>query len=243
MPKRRSPASILDAPGITDGLAPFIGDRRFGEGIGRLSRALAALEGRDIGPAEAVERLLDYYTPIAKRRYDDHPKRLEDLDHLAVIARKYRSIESFLTDMALEPPSDSISDILREDPDPERLILSTIHSAKGLEWHSVFIIWAAEGYFPTTYAAESADDLEEELRLMYVAATRAKENPYDHLPHKDHHPPRAGVRPPLPVHRGDRRGYPGDLGGGGGVAARVKFEPPRPSYGELTNRPRTRRSA
>jgi len=169
-------ASILAAPGIIEGLAPFIDDRRFGEGIGRLSRALAPLEGREVNPAEAVERLLDYYTPIAKRRYDDHPKRLEDLDHLAIIARKYRSIESFLTDMALEPPSDSISDITREDPDPERLILSTIHSAKGLEWHSVFIIWAAEGYFPTTYAAESADDLEEELRLMYVAATRAKEN-------------------------------------------------------------------
>jgi DNA helicase-2/ATP-dependent DNA helicase PcrA len=169
-------ASILSASRITEGLAAFAGDRRFGEGIGRLSRALASMEGREVNPAEAVERLLDYYTPIAKRRYDDHPKRLEDLEHLAIIARKYRSIESFLTDMALEPPSDSISDILREDPDPERLILSTIHSAKGLEWHSIFIIWAAEGYFPTTYAAESADDLEEELRLMYVATTRAKEN-------------------------------------------------------------------
>ncbi len=169
-------ASILSAAGITEGLAPFTGDRRFGEGIGRLSRAMRILEGREVNPAEAVERLLEYYTPIAKRKYDDHPKRLEDLEHLAIIARKYRSIESFLTDMALEPPSDSISDILREDPDPERLILSTIHSAKGLEWHSVFIIWAAEGYFPTTYAAESDDDIEEELRLMYVAATRAKEN-------------------------------------------------------------------
>jgi DNA helicase-2/ATP-dependent DNA helicase PcrA len=169
-------ASILSAGRVTEGLAPFAGDRRFGEGIGRLSRAMGTLEGREVHPAEAVERLLEYYTPIAKRKYDDHPKRLEDLEHLAIIARKYRSIESFLTDMALEPPSDSISDILREDPDPERLILSTIHSAKGLEWHSVFIIWAAEGYFPTTYAAESDDDIEEELRLMYVAATRAKEN-------------------------------------------------------------------
>jgi DNA helicase-2/ATP-dependent DNA helicase PcrA len=168
--------SVLAAPGVVEGLAPFVDDRRFGEGIGRLSRTFAALEGHELNPSDAVERLLDYYTPIAKKRYDDHPKRLEDLEHLAIIARKYRSVESFLTDMALEPPSDSISDILREDPDPERLILSTIHSAKGLEWHSVFIIWAAEGYFPTMYAAESADDLEEELRLMYVAATRAKEN-------------------------------------------------------------------
>ncbi len=137
---------------------------------------LEPFQDEKVNPAEATERLIDYYTPIAKKRFDDYPKRIEDLEHLAIIARKYRTVDSFLTDMALEPPTDSISDIVREDPDREWLVLSTIHSAKGLEWHSVFIIWAAEGYFPTTYAAESVDDLEEELRLMYVATTRAKEN-------------------------------------------------------------------
>jgi len=169
-------SSVLAAPTIVEGLSPFTSDRRFGEGIGRLIRVLEPFQDEKVNPAEATERLIDYYTPIAKKRFDDYPKRIEDLEHLAIIARKYRTVDSFLTDMALEPPTDSISDIVREDPDREWLILSTIHSAKGLEWHSVFIIWAAEGYFPTTYAAESVDDIEEELRLMYVATTRAKEN-------------------------------------------------------------------
>jgi len=57
-----------------------------------------------------------------------------------------------------------------------RLILSTVHSAKGLEWHTVFIIWTLDGRFPSTHALHSSEDFEEELRLMYVAATRAREN-------------------------------------------------------------------
>ena len=62
-------------------------------------------------------------------------------------------------------------------PDNEdRLVLSTIHSAKGLEWHTVFVIWAVDGRFPSIHALDKQEDLEEELRLMYVAATRAKEN-------------------------------------------------------------------
>ncbi|MBN1574083.1 MAG: ATP-dependent helicase [Deltaproteobacteria bacterium] len=163
--------------GVTSkGLSYFSGDRRYGEGIARLAGAISTLEESEMSPADAVSHLIDYYTPILKKRYDDYPKRLQDLEHLSVITGKYRDLDSFMTDMALEPPSDSVSDIAREDPDQERLILSTIHSAKGLEWHSVFIIWAAEGYFPTSYAADSVEDLEEELRLMYVAATRAEQN-------------------------------------------------------------------
>ena len=78
--------------------------------------------------------------------------------------------------MALEPPNSSVGDVLATDKDEEGLLtLSTIHSAKGLEWHSVFIIWAVEGRFPSLYNKED-DELEEERRLMYVAATRAKEN-------------------------------------------------------------------
>jgi DNA helicase-2/ATP-dependent DNA helicase PcrA len=157
-------------------LESFFDDRRIGPGAARLSRTLAFLEREGIHPVEAVEQVIEYISPILMKKYDDHPKRLQDLEHLAIISHKYATLEEFLTDMALEPPSDSISDITPEDPDPERLILSTVHSAKGLEWHSVFVIWAAEGYFPTTYSAESAAELEEELRLMYVAVTRAKEN-------------------------------------------------------------------
>ena len=89
---------------------------------------------------------------------------------------RYTNMEIFLSDMALEPPSASVNNTLAPDYDDEQLVLSTIHSAKGLEWHTVFIIWALEGRFPANYAMRKDDDIEEELRLMYVAATRAKEN-------------------------------------------------------------------
>jgi DNA helicase-2/ATP-dependent DNA helicase PcrA len=77
--------------------------------------------------------------------------------------------------MALEPPNDSVGDVLAVDRDEGMLTLSTIHSAKGLEWHSVFIIWAVDGRFPSLYNKKD-EEFEEERRLMYVAATRAKEN-------------------------------------------------------------------
>ena len=66
--------------------------------------------------------------------------------------------------------------ILATDYEDEQLVLSTIHSAKGLEWHTVFIIWAVDGRFPSVRALDNAVELEEELRLMYVAATRARDN-------------------------------------------------------------------
>jgi DNA helicase-2/ATP-dependent DNA helicase PcrA len=78
--------------------------------------------------------------------------------------------------MALEPPTDSVNGVLAVDPDEGPLVLSTIHSAKGLEWHSIFIIWALEGRFPSFYNIHTEEELEEERRLLYVAATRAKEN-------------------------------------------------------------------
>ena len=92
------------------------------------------------------------------------------------ITERYRSLSTLLADLALEPSAESIADITPPDQDDEKLILSTIHSAKGLEWHSVFVIYALDGRFPSTRAAVSDDAMEEERRLMYVACTRAKEN-------------------------------------------------------------------
>ncbi len=130
-------------------------------------------------PGEQVEAVLRYYEPILKRVHrEDYPKRRKDLDHFATIAARYRSMESLLVDMALEPPTDSVSDVLAVEPDEGLLTLSTIHSAKGLEWHSVFVIWAADGRFPSSYNVHDEQEIEEELRLMYVATTRAKEQLY-----------------------------------------------------------------
>ncbi|MDC4225339.1 MAG: ATP-binding domain-containing protein [Candidatus Manganitrophus sp.] len=124
-----------------------------------------------------IERVMAYYLPLMKNKYDDHPKRTKDLEHLLLIAERYRKLSRFLSDLALEP-DESIVDVAPADGDQEKLVLSTIHSAKGLEWRVVFILWALDGYFPSIYSFTNEAELDEERRLMYVAITRAKEQLY-----------------------------------------------------------------
>lgn len=137
---------------------------------------LYKLHTSDVPPSERVGMVFEYYYPLFKNKYDDYHKRNKDLETLQNISENYRSLDSFLADMAIEPIIDSVTDLTATDKEDDYLTLSTIHSAKGLEWHSVFVIHAVEGYFPSIRAAESLDSLEEERRLMYVAATRAKQN-------------------------------------------------------------------
>jgi DNA helicase-2/ATP-dependent DNA helicase PcrA len=127
-------------------------------------------------PTEKVQMVYDYYHPIFKDKYDDYNKRNKDLEIFLNISENYRSLDSLLADMAIEPVIDSMIDMEGTDKEDELLTLSTIHSAKGLEWHSVFIIHAIDGYFPSARSAENIESLEEERRLMYVASTRAKQN-------------------------------------------------------------------
>ena len=146
-----------------------------------LEKLRGELEDLSRAPMPLVEigtRILEYYEPILEKKYDDYPKRLKDLEQLITIMERYQSLEEFLSDMALEPPNTSVDNVLAAGNEDEKLILSTIHSAKGLEWHTVFIIWALEGRFPVSFATHRDEDMEEERRLMYVAATRAKENLY-----------------------------------------------------------------
>jgi DNA helicase-2/ATP-dependent DNA helicase PcrA len=126
-------------------------------------------------PADRVQRMLQYYEPLFKKKYDDHTKRRKDLEMFQQITERYRSLTTLLTDLALEPTTDSVSDISDPGPDDEKLVLSTIHSAKGLEWNSVFVMYALDGRFPASRAAASDEAMEEERRLMYVACTRAKD--------------------------------------------------------------------
>ena len=129
-------------------------------------------------PADKVQRLIEYYEPIFSRRYDDYNKRSKDLEMFQQIAERYRSLNTLLTDLSLEPATESVTDITPPGTDDEKLVLSTIHSAKGLEWNTVFVMYALEGRFPSTRAAISDEAMEEERRLMYVACTRAKEHLY-----------------------------------------------------------------
>jgi len=148
------------------------------------SRAVASLQalyrnGLNLGASlsEAGESVMRYYLPLLRENYEDHPKRARELEQLLAIMDRYASLDSFLADMALEPPNTSADSVFYlPEAGTERLTLSTIHSAKGLEWHTVFILHALEGRFPSFQSTAQPEVLEEELRLMYVAVTRAKEN-------------------------------------------------------------------
>src|SRR2546426_5327356 len=152
------------------------------QGFQELVRVLEEVSGGRMTPAEQMKAVCGYYLPILKQHYDDYPKRIKDVEHPYTIAPRYGKLESLLADLALEPPDESVFDVEAEDRDDERLVLSTIHSAKGLEWHSVFIIWALDGKFPSVYSMTADDELEEERRLFYVAITRAKQNLYVSCP-------------------------------------------------------------
>jgi DNA helicase-2/ATP-dependent DNA helicase PcrA len=147
------------------------------KGLDKLKQLFSDIDSRPMTVAQMGEAVVKYYLPVLKKKYDDHPKRTRDLEHLVTIMERYHNLEPFLIDMALEPPNTSVNDTLLSGDLPDnRLVLSTVHSAKGLEWHTVFIIWALDGRFPSIHSLHDETELEEELRLIYVAATRAKEN-------------------------------------------------------------------
>lgn len=149
-----------------------------GAGLARMAALMEQLRTGKPAPASQVALVLDYYLPLMREAYpDDYLRRERDLEHFHAITGRYRSLESMLADMALEPPSDSIGNVLAVEPEEGHVTLSTIHSAKGLEWRAVFIIWVADGRFPGPQSIDP-EDLEEERRLMYVAMTRARDELY-----------------------------------------------------------------
>ena len=148
----------------------------YAENVQKLFDVLKQASLANLGPAEKTFQILQYYEPILRARYDDHQKRKKDLEMFQNITERYKEVDTLLTDLALEPPNESIVDVESPGPEEEFLTLSTIHSAKGLEWNSVFIIYALEGRFPTMRSVASDEEIEEERRLMYVACTRAKAN-------------------------------------------------------------------
>lgn len=143
-----------------------------------LFNVIREIASGDIPPSDKVGIILRHYTPQFKHKYDDYRKRQKDLEMFQTICERYKSVGSLLSDMALEPPNESVSEITPTGSEDEFLNLSTIHSAKGLEWHTVFIIYCLEGRFPSSRSADSDEEIDEEGRLMYVACTRAQQNLY-----------------------------------------------------------------
>ena len=132
--------------------------------------------GQGAWPADA-ELALSWYLPHLERLHEDAAVRRADVEQLVRLAAGYASRESFLTELTLDPP-EATSD--RSGPpllDEDYLILSTIHSAKGQEWTSVHVLNVVDGCIPSDMATGTAEEIEEERRLLYVAMTRAR----DHL--------------------------------------------------------------
>ena len=154
---------------------PF--SKRYIEGLKKLFATLRSIRAPDAALVDQIEAILTYYQPLFEKKYaDDYPKREADLDHLVGIAEGYDDRQTFLSSMALDPIELTAleQDGVTEDEAP--LVLSTIHSAKGLEFHTVFLIRALEGTLPSRYALRESGGVDEELRLFYVAITRAEEN-------------------------------------------------------------------
>jgi len=141
---------------------------------------MAQLEGKGVreNPAKMLRLVIEAgYEEHLKENHDNYRSRLEDVEQLAVFATQFTSVEEFLTQLAL------LTSIEAEDQqtaktDDERLRLSTIHQAKGLEFDVVFVIMLCDGLFPSARSLESVEGEEEERRLMYVAITRARNELY-----------------------------------------------------------------
>lgn len=136
---------------------------------------LTALVNSPAQPSLMLQTILrSGYREYLEREYPDGRDRVGDLEELVLLAEGYKDVSSFLTDIAL---SDDL--LARRDPKgsaaEDRLVLSTIHQAKGLEWDTVFLIHVAENAFPNRYALAEEGGVEEERRLFYVAVTRARE--------------------------------------------------------------------
>ncbi len=135
-------------------------------------------------PAELVQTVLDYLEPYLRSAYENYDERREDLAQLARTVANSDDLDEFLAQVSL------LSEVDNNAPlDEDCVTLSTIHQAKGLEWKVVFVIFLAEGMFPHYRVIESGDPdaLEEELRLFYVALTRAQDELYLSFPRYNGH--------------------------------------------------------
>ncbi len=163
------------------GRVPSAADQQVTE----LRTALAdCLDG--LTPSEQVDRLKGFCSMVFPTRYDNAAARLADIDQLAAGAGQYQSRSRFLTELVLDPPSKTSGQAGPPFLDDDWLTLSTIHSAKGLEWRGVHLLHAADGNMPSEMSLGDETGLAEELRLMYVAITRAKDELTVHFPLRFH---------------------------------------------------------
>jgi DNA helicase-2/ATP-dependent DNA helicase PcrA len=152
---------------------------KFAEGLKKLISMIDAAKNDQLSIPQKIEIIKEYYSPILQATEYDYQVRLLDINVLIDLASRYNSLDKFLTDFALDPPSKKFGNKtvpLIDETEDKPLVVSTIHSAKGLEWHSVIIPHALDGLIPSIRSLNNIEEIEEERRLFYVACSRAKQD-------------------------------------------------------------------
>jgi len=175
------PLDLARQPGFVPSRRAALAWRNF---VGMLWRLTGP--NSDGRPSTMIETVMAFgYEEHLRNEYENQDMRAEDLRQLALYASSFESTESFLSDLALinterfSPPGGTVAEDVAGGPDEkEKLVLSSIHQAKGLEWRVVFLIWASDGKFPSARSFHDAVAEEEERRLFYVAITRARDELY-----------------------------------------------------------------
>ena len=171
-------AKVLDAVEVASdpikALTEFVPPKPATDAWPAFIKLIRRLHRDKVGWPAEVDAVLAWYRPIMQEHLDDHRDRLADLDQLQSMAGTFKSRRKFLTDLSLDPPSKRQKPgSAPQDEDDDCLTLSTIHSCKGREWRTVFVLSVIEGCLPSSKAKTDAE-IEEERRLLYVAMTRAK---------------------------------------------------------------------
>lgn len=152
---------------------------KFADELRRLLHMISSASESTVSIPQKIEIIKEYYLPILQASEPDFQVRILDINVLIDLSGSYSSLDKFLTDFALDPPSKKFGTRtvpLIDESEDKPLTISTIHSAKGLEWYSVIIPHALDGLIPSVRALKNLEELEEERRLFYVACSRAKQD-------------------------------------------------------------------
>ena len=184
---------------LIDGVGPASARRAIDEGLDALpakarttaSELTAALDAARAAPSAGAqaELLRDALAPLIEARYPDGTLRLQDLDRLVDAARLATDLGHFTAELAIDPPQSSADLAGPPHLDEDFLVLSTVHSAKGLEWEAVHVLALYDGNVPADMSCGSAEEIEEERRLLYVAVTRARQALHLYVPVRYYHRP------------------------------------------------------
>jgi len=191
--ENRSDAAGVNAPGYSSAPGYRFGERLLTMNVPAKSKKMwtqlahtldeIAPEGEPNPPSEMITSIVEaIYDDYAKVNFANYQLRREDLDQLAVFARQFKDVHQFLAQLALISNVDAEA-APAQNADKEAVNLSSVHQAKGLEFHTVFVIWLTDGMFPSSRSLDTRAALEEERRLFYVAITRARDELYLTYPH------------------------------------------------------------